>query len=108
MEKHVKVDFSLFISGLFAEGMIALGKIRNPVTQKLDKNPEHASYVIDTLVVLKEKTRGNLTEEESGGLEEGIHQLRMIYVAEQNRPLGEPADQPESESDSSGKEEKQG
>ena len=36
---------------------------------------------IDLLDVLKEKTKGNLTEEESGILSEGLYHLRMVYVA---------------------------
>lgn len=77
-----EINFSLFISGLMAEGLVALGLIENPVTKKAHKDLRHASVVIDTLNMLKEKTKGNLTKEESNGLEETIHQLRMMYLAE--------------------------
>ncbi len=89
MEKRPKADFNILVSGFFAEGMIALGMMQNPLTKKTEKNMDHASYVIDMLEILREKTSGNLNKEESDGMEQGIHQLRMIYIAEINKPPGE-------------------
>jgi len=81
MQEDLQVDFKLFVSGLVAEGMVALGAIKNPVTQKTDTNFKHATYVIDTIDMLKKKTSGNLDDEESRILDDGIHHLRMLYVA---------------------------
>ncbi len=78
-------NFTLFITGLMAEGLVALGAMEHPVTNKIEKNVIHAGYVIDTLDMLKEKTTGNLGEDESAGLEEAIHQLRMLYLAESSK-----------------------
>lgn len=80
--KNNKMNFTAFISGLMAEGMVALGLMKNPVTQKTRKEMVHADMVVDTLTMLKEKTAGNLTDEESGNLGAVLHQLRMMYVAE--------------------------
>ena len=94
MNNDVKADFTILISGLLAEGMVALGVMKDPITQKTGKSPKHAAYVIDILDVLKQKTSGNLTEEEAKTLEQGLHQLRMIYVAGLNEP---PSPQAENE-----------
>ncbi|MCK4852550.1 MAG: DUF1844 domain-containing protein [Candidatus Omnitrophica bacterium] len=95
MNNDVKADFTLLISGLLAEGMVALGVMKDPTTQRTEKRPKHAAYVIDILDMLKQKTSGNLAEEEAKVLEQGVHQLRMIYIAELNRPPEEKAaDQP--------------
>jgi len=80
-----KINFTAFISGLMAEGMVALGLMKNPVTQKIQKEMVHAGMVVDTLAMFKEKTAGNLTEEESANLETVLHQLRTMYVAESGK-----------------------
>jgi hypothetical protein len=42
--------------------------------------PKLARHLIDTLGVLEEKTKGNLTGEESQLLDNILHELRMIFV----------------------------
>ena len=75
-----EANFSTLISGMAMEAMIFLGEIQNPVTKKKEANLEHARYVIDTLELLKKKTKGNLTDDETKLLENALHQLRMTYV----------------------------
>ncbi len=65
--------------------MMSLGKIENPVTNKNEKNLEYAKMAIDTLDMLKEKTNGNLSEYEDQFLNEAIKELKLIYVAENNK-----------------------
>jgi len=79
-----KINFTMFISGLIAEGMISLGMLENPITKKKEKNLEHASSVIDVVEMLKEKTKGNLSKEESTAMDDALHQLRMVYVSMQS------------------------
>ncbi len=74
--------FTIFISSLSMQAMIAMGKLENPITNKLEKNMEQAKYLIDTLGILKDKTKGNLTKEEATVLEESLFNLRMLYVKE--------------------------
>ena len=62
--------------------MMSLGKIKNPVTDSLDKNLEYAKMAIDTLDMLKEKTKGNLSEYEEQFLDETLKDLKLNYVAE--------------------------
>lgn len=79
--ENININFIAFISGLTAEGLMALGLMKNPLTQEVHKDLKHASMVIDTLCMLQEKTKGNLNKEESDSLEQVLHQLRMAYVA---------------------------
>ena len=62
--------------------MIAMGKILNPVTNKVEKNLEYAKVSIDTLDMLAEKTKGNLTDMEKNFLDEAIKEVKLNYVAE--------------------------
>ncbi len=83
-KEAMKVDFTGFLSGLMAEGLIAMGVIEHPHDQKMHKDLRHATMVIDTIALLKEKTAGNLSKEESDAIEGALHQLRMMYVAAGN------------------------
>ena len=62
--------------------MMAMGKIKNPVTDKIDRNLEHAKIYIDTLDMLLAKTKGNLSEYEEKFLTETLKELKLNYVDE--------------------------
>lgn len=83
------VDFIVFLTGLVAEGLVALGAMEHPATKKMEKDLDHASMVIDTMELLKTKTSGNLTKEEEENLEAAMYQLRMVYLAEMGGKSGD-------------------
>jgi hypothetical protein len=62
--------------------MISLGMVNNPVSDTLDKNLEYAKLSIDTLDMLIQKTKGNLSEYEEKLIAETVDQLKIIYVEE--------------------------
>jgi len=62
--------------------MISLGKAKNPVSDALEKNLGYAKISIDTLDMLLQKTKGNLSKYEEKLLSETINQLKIIYVEE--------------------------
>ena len=62
--------------------MMAMGKIKNPVSDKIEKNLEHAKIYIDTLDMLLTKTKGNLSEYEEKFLTETLKELKLNYVDE--------------------------
>lgn len=72
--------FSIFLSSLGMQAMIALGKLENPLTKKFENNPEQARFLIDTIGIIKEKTEGNLTSDEKTLLDDSLYNLRMIYL----------------------------
>ena len=76
-----EANFILFVSGFATQTLIALGQLENPMTKKRETNLDQARYTIDTLKMIQEKTKGNLTPEEEKYLEGVLYDLRMSYVA---------------------------
>lgn len=74
------VDFASFVMMLTNNVMVFLGQVPNPVTRESQVDLEQAQHTIDVIMMLREKTRGNLTDEENGFLEELLPQLQMAYV----------------------------
>ena len=81
-EAYHQPTFTVFISSLGMQAMIAMGKLDNPMTKKREKSYDQARFLIDTLVVIQEKTKGNLDQEEDKALQEYLFNLRMMYVEE--------------------------
>ncbi len=73
-------SFEMLLTTLAAEAMVCLGQVANPITGKAEVNLDQAKYFIDTLQVLEEKTKGNLTSEENGALTMLLGQLQMAFV----------------------------
>jgi hypothetical protein len=57
-----------------------LGQIPNPQTGQAEVNLEVARMFIDQLVMIQEKTRGNLTNDESTVLRNALSSLQMAFV----------------------------
>lgn len=65
-----------------------MGKLINPLTRQVERNLEQAKYSIDILELLQEKTKSNLTEEESKYLDNVLFDLRMNYLEELKKEEG--------------------
>ncbi len=78
-------DFLSYISSLAFQAMIFLGKLPNPLNNQTQKNLRQAKFLIDTLALLKEKTQGNLTQEENDMLHSALYELQMSYVEVMNQ-----------------------
>jgi len=76
-----------FVAGLSTQVLCALGRIEHPLTGKQEVNLREAKYTIDVLAMLQEKTKGNLSDQESAFLENNLFELRMLYV-QQTRSEG--------------------
>ena len=72
-----------------------LGQIPNPQTGQAEINLEVARMFIDQLAMIQEKTRGNLTNEESAVLRNALGSLQMAFVeasqTEKSGPVKAPA-----------------
>jgi len=77
---------SFLVSSLYLQGMIALGLLPNPVTNKAEASLDQARHTIDMLAMLQEKTQGNRTPEETDELEHILHELRMAFVTLKQNP----------------------
>jgi len=76
----VKIDFSSFILSLYSSGLVQLGKVEEPSTGKKSVNLDLARNTIEMIVMLEEKTKGNLTQEEDNLLKALITEIRLAYV----------------------------
>src|SRR3954467_5274334 len=76
-----------------------LGQIPNPQTGQGEVNLELAKMFIDQLVMVQEKTRGNLTSEEGAVLRNTLSNLQMAFVevSEQTRAEKSGASSPPAE-----------
>jgi hypothetical protein len=72
-----------------------LGQIPNPKTGEPEVNLDLARMFIDQLAMIQEKTRGNLTSEETKVLSNALSNLQMAYV-EVARETPQGAAQPEA------------
>jgi len=78
----------LFIQLLYifhASAMQALGKVKSPITGKIEKNLDQAKQSIEMLEMLKEKTKNNLSEELKKAVETFLTEVRLNYVEEMNK-----------------------
>jgi hypothetical protein len=66
-----------------------LGQIPNPQTGQGEVNLELAKMFIDQLAMIQEKTRGNLTNEETAVLRNTLSNLQMAFVEVSQQTRGE-------------------
>ena len=75
-----QLDFFNYVASLGFQTMIFLGEMPNPITNQVEKNLKQAKFLIDTLIILRDKTKGNLCKEEDDLLNGSIYELQMRYV----------------------------
>ncbi len=73
--------FETLVTMLFTQAMAALGQFPGPEGQVGEINKPLAKYFIDTVDLLGEKTKGNLSEAEAQILSQSLHAMRMAYVS---------------------------
>jgi hypothetical protein len=79
------IDFPAYVLSYYAQGMVLLGEVPNPDTNKKEEDVEAARNIIDILSMLEQRTKGNLTNDEQQLLEKVLYELRMRYMAKTNR-----------------------
>jgi hypothetical protein len=76
-----ELTFTAFVISLASTAAIHLGDLADPQTgETLAPNLDGAAQMIEILMLLEEKTRGNLTDEERQVLEQILYELRMRFV----------------------------
>lgn len=77
--KEMEITFERFLASLYMTGMLQLGLMHEQGMQpQLDLIG--ARQTIDTLALLSEKTKSNLTAKEQNFLQNALYELRMAYV----------------------------
>ena len=80
-EAEGHTDFCSFLLSLGSSALVHLGEIEHPEHSATSNNLHLAKQTLDILTMLQEKTRGNLTDEESRLFEQVLYELRLKYVA---------------------------
>jgi len=65
-----------------AAAMQQMGKVKNPATDKIERNLEQAQTSIDMLDMLSRKTKGHVSEDEEQLLKRLSQELKLNYVDE--------------------------
>ncbi len=77
-----------------------LGKVPNPMTNKIERDLEQARLSIDMLDMLKTRTQGNLNDDENRLLEQALRDLKLNYIDELNKEQKEKTNTSTTESKS--------
>lgn len=74
------LNFSTFILSLTTSALVSLGELPDPLSKEKAANLPLAQQTISIIEILKEKTTGNLTEDEDRLMSTVLYDLRMKYV----------------------------
>lgn len=79
-ETSLQATFSILVMSIASSAAMAMGLAPHPQTGEVEKDKAMARFNIDLLVVLQEKTRKNLTDEETRLVEGILADLQMKYL----------------------------
>jgi len=74
--------FTQLVYMFHTAAMQQMGKVKNPLTDKVERDLQQAQISIDMLDMLREKTRGNLSSEEERLVQTLLRELKLNYVDE--------------------------
>jgi hypothetical protein len=77
--------FDQLISSLVHTTWVSLGKIKNPMTDKIEKDIVSASINIDMIDMLYKRMDGNLSDAEDEYLSQVLSELKMNYIHEKSQ-----------------------
>jgi len=77
--KEFEITFERFLASLYMTAMLQMGLMRQQGAQP-QVDIIGARQTIDTLSLISEKTKGNLTAAEENFLQNSLYELRMAYV----------------------------
>ena len=94
-KKNTQLFMGLCTS-LVTQAWMQLGKIKNPMTDKIETDLDAASLTIDMLGMLKEKTKGNVGDDETKILDQSVNELRMNYIISKDKKDDEKSENKEN------------
>jgi hypothetical protein len=77
--------FEALVHSFQLQTMMQLGKLKNPVTQQIERDLAQAEISIDMIEMLKVKTIGNLSESETRFIDAVLAEVKLNYVNEKNK-----------------------
>ena len=84
-ESRPPIDFPSYLLSYYTQGLVLMGEVPNPYTNKKEEDLGSAQNIIDILTMLEQKTKGNLSSDEGNLLESVLYELRMKFMAKTNR-----------------------
>ena len=103
-EEQLKKEDQLFIhlvNTFVQSAWISLGKVKNPVSDKMERNLDQATYYIDLLDMLQTKMKGNLSEWEEQYILHSLSELKLNFIDEKKKSEAEADTLDDSGKDSS-------
>lgn len=88
MGEKQKLNFMSYVFMMYQSGLIALGRVENPIAKATQVELEEAGGIISILEIIEEKTSGNLSLEEERTLKMAIDSLRFAFVEESAKKEG--------------------
>jgi hypothetical protein len=85
-EPPPELTFAAFLWSLSEQALAALGEIADPMSGKVTHDLTLAQQMIDIIIMLRDKTRGNLDANEQALLKEILSSLQMKYVELARQP----------------------
>ena len=73
-------EFRLFVTRLAYQLMMSCGLLENPVTGSRQTNADNARMLMADITMLREKTDGNLSEDEKGHIDKVITDLGPVVA----------------------------
>ena len=73
--------FDYLVSTLAAQTMLSLGLVAEEGQDKVVVDLGTANHLIDSLMMLREKTKGNLTADEEKNLTDAVSELQRVFAA---------------------------
>jgi hypothetical protein len=80
--EYPPITFTNFVLSLSTSALFHFGDFPDPEGGKQEKNLPAAKQTIDILDMLKEKTKGNLDENETNLIQGALYELKIRYVKE--------------------------
>ena len=86
-EKPIKEEqlFIYFVGTFQSRAWIALGKMKNPITNRKERKLKQASFYIDLLDMMQNKMKDNLSEYEEQVLINAVSELKLNFIEEQKK-----------------------
>ena len=79
-EEKMEASFSMLVMSIASSAAMSLGVAPHPETGQTSKDKPMAKFNIDLLLMMQEKTKNNLNEEEKKFLDSLVTDLQMKYL----------------------------
>ncbi len=80
MNENMQASFSILVMSIASSAAMSMGLSPNPQNNKIEKDRNMAKFNIDLLLILQEKTKKNLTDDEGKFLDSVVADLQMKYI----------------------------